>query len=227
MRRRPAMAWRSVDRGTRRPGIEPRKSTHSLRGADAVLEVEGNMMRTAKARSVSAPRGLRPCACVQAVRAETGRSHTWPRTAPRGPHRESQGNTTVMSGSGKSDRLIVPRKFSNNGHGAPRLAEGMEERGLVKENPNQLLRHRTQNRTEPRHALVRVRWVNTTSGSSAPNVRPVRQHPRQEPGAVVPHAGICPGAPRKGRPYRNRYTFLRADCEQIQKGRVSQSCSAR
>jgi hypothetical protein len=30
-----------------------------------------------------------------------------------------------------------------------------------------------------------------------------RPHPRQEPSAVVPHAGICAGAARKGGPYRD------------------------
>jgi hypothetical protein len=30
-----------------------------------------------------------------------------------------------------------------------------------------------------------------------------RQNPRQEPSAVIPHAGICAGAARKGGPYRD------------------------
>jgi len=40
-----------------------------------------------------------------------------------------------------------------------------------------------------------------------------RSHPRQEPSAVVPHAGICAGAARKGGPYRDpfrRQTLHRA-----------------
>src|SRR6266568_9457282 len=40
MRRRPARAWRSVDRGTCRPGYRAAKS--EFRGAHAVQEVEGN-----------------------------------------------------------------------------------------------------------------------------------------------------------------------------------------
>ena len=38
-----------------------------------------------------------------------------------------------------------------------------------------------------------------------------RPHPRQEPSAVVPHAGICAGAARKGGPYR--------DCRERWRGR--------
>jgi hypothetical protein len=34
-----------------------------------------------------------------------------------------------------------------------------------------------------------------------------RQDPRQEPSAVVPHAGICSGAVRKGGPYRDHSSF--------------------
>ena len=37
-----------------------------------------------------------------------------------------------------------------------------------------------------------------------------RPHPRQEPSAVVPLAGICAGAARKGGPYRDRTDSARA-----------------
>jgi hypothetical protein len=35
-----------------------------------------------------------------------------------------------------------------------------------------------------------------------PETRFDARHPRQEPSAVVPHAGICAGAAREGGPYR-------------------------
>jgi hypothetical protein len=35
-----------------------------------------------------------------------------------------------------------------------------------------------------------------------------RQNPRQEPSAVIPHAGICAGAARKGGPYRDQQIYL-------------------
>jgi len=49
----------------------------------------------------------------------------------------------------------------------------------------------------------RQMWLLTTRWLPAPRIRHpypddrfARQHPRQEPGAVVPHAGICAGGPR-------------------------------
>jgi RNA-directed DNA polymerase len=62
-----------------------------------------------------------------------------------------------MNGRGKSDSLIVPRKFPNKVRGAPRTAEGMEGRGLAKGNPDQQTRFRTQGRGDLRHALRRIR----------------------------------------------------------------------
>ena len=37
-----------------------------------------------------------------------------------------------------------------------------------------------------------------------PETRFDARHPRQEPSAVVPHAGVCAGAAREGGPYRSR-----------------------
>ena len=49
---------RSVDRGTHRPAIEPRKN--ETPDADAVTRVEGNTVRCAIASTSSVRRGLRP-----------------------------------------------------------------------------------------------------------------------------------------------------------------------
>ena len=62
-----------------------------------------------------------------------------------------------MNGRGKSDKPIVPGKSPNKGLGAPRFAEGMEERGLTKGNPHQQNRFRTQRREDLQHALGRIR----------------------------------------------------------------------
>jgi len=82
----------------------------------------------------------------------------------------------------KSDSSIVPGKPSNKGRGAPRSAERVEERGLAKENPLQQTRLRTQGWESLQHELARIRRA--TFG---------RHYPRQEPSAVIPHAGICAG----------------------------------
>jgi len=94
----------------------------------------------------------------------------------------------VMNERGKSDGPVVPKKRSNERRGRLLREETVEERGPAKGNRYPLPRHRTQSRTELMQALVRIR-------EAALSDRFARQHPRQEPGAVVPHAGICAGGP--------------------------------
>jgi hypothetical protein len=72
----PVRAWRSVDRGTCRPGYRAAKSL--FRGADAVHEVEGNIAGGAIASRRWAPRGLRTRACTEPSCARTGRAHCPP-----------------------------------------------------------------------------------------------------------------------------------------------------
>ena len=55
-------------RGARRPAIEPRKGV--VRGADAIIDVEGNIAGGGFASRLRAPRGLRTCACVRSPHAE-------------------------------------------------------------------------------------------------------------------------------------------------------------
>ena len=88
-----------------------------------------------------------------------------------------------MNGRGKSDSPIVPRKLPNKGRGALRSAEEVEGRGLAEGNLFQQTRFRTQSRKDLQHAMERIR--------QAPGL--ARHYLRQEPSAVTPHAGICPG----------------------------------
>jgi hypothetical protein len=55
-------------RGARRPVIEPRKGV--VRGADAVIDVEGNIVGGVFASRQRAPRGLRTRACVRSPHGE-------------------------------------------------------------------------------------------------------------------------------------------------------------
>jgi hypothetical protein len=134
---------------------------------------------------------------------------------PRSARRTHKG-TAVMHDGGESDSLIVPVKQPNNmeawtrmgGYGDPytgtqvetpetakgepkvlglghdEMAEVVEGRGLAKGNRVGQNRVRTQCRVTLSHELDRVRQVAATL---------VRHYPRQEPGAVIPHAGICAG----------------------------------
>ena len=64
-----------------------------------------------------------------------------------------------MNDRGKSDEAVVPEKGPNKGRGAPRPAEGLEERASTKRNPHQQTSHRAQNRARLRQALERIRQV--------------------------------------------------------------------
>ena len=84
----------------------------------------------------------------------------------------------------KSDRPIVPRKPANKSRAPSRSAERVEERGLAKGNSDRQTRFWTQSQIDLLHALDRIRQAVTHGCAS---------DLRQEPGAVVPHAGICAG----------------------------------
>ena len=94
----------------------------------------------------------------------------------------------------KSDRCIVPRKSSNNA--ARSAAEGMEGRRLVKGRP--LGHARPGRRTGPACHRRRRGPVAPLHGSPKPRTAQW-YHPRQEPGAGKPHAGICAGGWSQGR----------------------------
>jgi group II intron reverse transcriptase/maturase len=64
-----------------------------------------------------------------------------------------------MNDRGKSDEAVVPEKGPNKGSGAPRPAEGLEERASTKGNSHQQTSHRARNRKRLRHALERIRQV--------------------------------------------------------------------
>ena len=74
----------------------------------------------------------------------------------------------------------TPRKQANKT--AKAAAEPVEGRGLAKGNSREQNASRTQCRADAPSALERIR--------EGP---PSRHDPRQEPGAVVPHAGIRAG----------------------------------
>ena len=62
-----------------------------------------------------------------------------------------------MNGRGKSDRPIRAGKPPNKGRGAPRPAEGVEQRGLTDGNPRRQTRDRAQDRASLQQALERIR----------------------------------------------------------------------
>jgi len=64
-------------------------------------------------------------------------------------------------------------------------------------------------------ALDRLALTRTTRVMHPfPGVRFAAAHPRQEPSAVIPHAGICAGAAGKGGPYRDLVSPRHVMCQQ-------------
>jgi len=98
-----------------------------------------------------------------------------------------------MNNGGKSDWLIVPGKPANKGCGWPQPAERVEESGQAKGNA---VRH---NRYWTQHQTRRPHMPNRCALRALGNPKPAtRLYPRQEPNAVVPHAGICAGGGPQG-----------------------------
>jgi hypothetical protein len=85
----------------------------------------------------------------------------------------------------KSDRPVVPKKPSNKVDAGVSAAERVEGRGLAKGNPQEQNSSRAQ---APERA-------DTCAGEDTQSSKPSlwRHYLRQEPGAVIPPAGICAG----------------------------------
>ena len=88
MRRCPRGPRRSVDRGTHRPAIEPRK--FPILDADAVHFAEGNTSRRAIASAGTIRRGQRPWHVQTLLVREPGGLAIDRSAAAAGPHREGE-----------------------------------------------------------------------------------------------------------------------------------------
>ncbi len=104
-----------------------------------------------------------------------------------GPVQEGKSRTLNMYAGEKSDRAIVPKKRPNNGRRLP--AEDVEGRARPKGNSRQAAAVRTQSRTA---ASIRLAVVRRAMSASKPLKR-LTFDPREEPGALAAHAGICAG----------------------------------
>jgi hypothetical protein len=113
-----------------------------------------------------------------------------------GPAREGRSRTPSVYVGEKSDEVVVPKKRSNKGRQLP--AEIVEGRASPEGNSRQAAVVRTLSRvaTSIRLAAVRRRARGFT-------VCRLTFDPREEPGALAAHAGICRGAGSNPRPYRD------------------------
>jgi hypothetical protein len=132
-------------------------------------------------------RGLRPWHVRTLLGREPGDLVADHRREPSGPHREGIASKPMMYGDEKSDRCVVPRKSPNKAERS--AAEGMEGRHLVEGRPVGKTRtgHRAGFRVPPvAWSGCAIAWVAQTPIGTTADLR-------QEPGAGIPHAGICAG----------------------------------
>src|SRR5712692_10128705 len=106
--------------------------------------------------------------------------------AGAGAQREVKRRTPLMHEPGKSDSRVVPKKDPNKAR--RRVAEGLEGRRLAKRSSPQAATLRTQGRARVDAALGRVRQAASVFVGAV-----CRHVARQEPGTVVPSAGIRGG----------------------------------
>lgn len=124
-------------------------------------EAEGHTEGRASASASRTPRGLRPRACDETLRAESGRTHGLPEEMASGTQRKGSGRNPLMNDHEKSDRPVVPAKAPNK---TDKVAEELEERGRAKENASQHNAHRTRSRESAPSALDRVRQAARRDG---------------------------------------------------------------
>jgi len=89
-----------------------------------------------------------------------------------------------MNGYRESDSLIVSEKPSNKTGDNKPVAEKVEKRGLAERNPSKRNRSQAQSWIFLPSELDRIRYAVGTYA---------RQYSKQEPSALVVHAGICTG----------------------------------
>jgi len=103
-----------------------------------------------------------------------------------GPAREGNSRTPSMYADEKSDEVVVPRKRPNKGRQLP--AKVVEGRASPEGNSRQAAVVRTLSRVATSIRLAAVR----RSACDFNRVPPTFD-PREEPGALAAHAGICAG----------------------------------
>jgi len=103
-----------------------------------------------------------------------------------GPAREGNSRTPSMYADEKSDEVVVPTKRPNKGRQLP--AEVVEGRASPEGNSRQAAVVRTLSRVTTPIRLAAVRRSACGSNRASPTF-----DPREEPGALAAHAGICAG----------------------------------
>ena len=213
MRRCPRGHRRSVDRGARRPAIEPRKWVHP---GCRRCSVSGRQYEQARHRKrLDDPAWSQTLACAEALCTGTGRSLVRPGWhATPGPHREGDEPKPMMHGREKSDPVVVAGNPANKAASA--VAESGEPRTGTEGNAGQQSTLRAQNRDRVSQALERVRHSARQRKSTRrrkcalPSITRGRSRVRESRSH-----GSVRGAPSNGRPYRDPACCLTKKCYPI------------
>ena len=173
-----------MDRGTRRQSMEPRNRGESWVPTRSE-HAEGHTVDAVLARRRRTQRGRRPLACVETRCAEPGRPCLWPDERSPGPHGEPPGHDrgAWVQGVGqlhRTEEAFEQRSPYGTGGGGGGKGAGQGARGGVNQEPD----------TAPGPP------VTCAQPRTAGTFGCLHVDPRQEPGAVVPHAGICAGGAR-------------------------------
>src|SRR5438093_9114806 len=159
MRGRGQPRRRSVDRGTCRLGIEPRKPCPAKAGTPGCRRRRSGRKATPAAptsRGAPGPRAVKdPMHARKHLAREPGVPMVVCDALGHRPHRGPQGATPVTYDRGKSDTSVVPGKPPNRAEEP--AAEVVEGRGLAKGNLFQQNASRTRSRIDAPSALERVR----------------------------------------------------------------------
>ena len=175
--------------------------SHEIRNvaeAETVSNVEGNMCGPAMRGSDALPGSKNTSRCKGMRRNLGGLVADRRAACSTGPRQEGEEPKLAMHGCEKSDRCVVPWKFANKAERS--AAERMEGRHLVEGRPAG--RTRSGHRTGPACHAYRLGPAASLHRSPQPRTAQ-RYHPRQEPGAGKPHAGICAGG-WEDSPYRDQ-----------------------
>jgi RNA-directed DNA polymerase len=197
-------------------GVQARllsREINSIEGAHTVTNVEGNIADGARREPPADPARSKNQGMYASSMRENREGPPFVRHLIKGgPPGEGQGRKPGMGG--QSDSPVVPAKPANKPARGKTAhthagAESVEERGLAKGNTESAARSGHSAGSRAPRALDRVRQAarRGRGGGAAtswmwcdrqdnPEDRLDARHPRQEPSAVVPLAGICAG----GRP---------------------------
>ena len=163
---------------TSRPAIEPRNQEFGM--PTTLLDSEGNMGHGVNRKSCSDPAWSKTLRMLGSDLHGSWEISTVPGGVRPGGVGKVNDHTPAINAVEKSDTPIVPKKPPNKG----RPAEVVEGRGVAKGNAGEPLAGRTQSRALASSGLAGIQEAEHRFRVT---------HPRQEPCAVIPLAGICAG----------------------------------